>query len=107
MSDFIIKKGFDSMQFDRVTALLKTTYWASTRSEERVRISMHNSICFGVFLRENDMQVGFARVLTDYATIYYLCDIVIDPDCRGNGMGRALVKAIEENAETRGLRGFC
>jgi N-acetylglutamate synthase-like GNAT family acetyltransferase len=106
MVDYYVKKGFENMQFDRVMALLKTTYWANERSQAQMQTAMQNSICFGVFLCENDLQAGFARVITDYATMYYLCDVVIDPDHRGKGMGYELIKAIEENKETCGFRGI-
>ena len=104
MDAFYTKCGFEEMQLGRIAAMLKTTYWAKTRREEKIRLSMQNSICFGVFLMENALQVGFARVLTDYATTYYLCDVVIDPEYRGNKMGYGLVEAIEKHMEPYGLK---
>lgn len=54
---------------------------------------------------EDDKLVGFARVISDYATTYYLCDVVIDVDCRGKGLGTALVSYIDSLPELQGLRG--
>ena len=50
--------------------------------------------------------MGFARVITDYATTYYLCDVIIDADYRGRGLGTALISHIESRPEYAGLRGL-
>ena len=104
MESICLKTGSEKMQLERIAAMLKTTYWASERSEEIITKSIQNSLCFGLFLEKNDVQVGFARVLTDYATTYYLCDVVIDPEYRGKGLGCMLVKAIEKHMEPYGLK---
>ena len=87
-----IKTGAEHMDAAKVTALLQQTYWASTRTQETVTASMSHSLCFGAFLPAGE-QVGFARVITDHATTYYLCDVVVDPACRGMGVGSALLTA--------------
>ena len=66
---------------------------------------MENSICFGVFLNEDVKQVGFARVITDYATTYYICDVIIDSEYRGNGLGKRLLEAIESDVDFCDLKG--
>ena len=93
------------MRMDEVMALLGMTYWADKRSRELVELSMKNSKCYGVFLDDEDKMVGFARVISDFATTYYLCDVIIDPDYRNNGFGAALVGYIENLPEYQGLRG--
>lgn len=101
----VVKIGLEHMDTDKVTALLRGTYWAGERSAETIRRSMEHSLCFGAF-REDGAQVGFARVITDYATSYYLCDVVVDPDCRGAGVGSALLTAVTEHPALRPLRGI-
>lgn len=73
--------------------LMKQTYWATERSKEDVLTAMHNSICFGAFDEEGNL-VGFARVVTDYVSIWYLCDVIVDEQHRGNGIGKMLISAI-------------
>lgn len=104
MESFCIRIGSEKMQLERIASMLKTTYWASTRSEEIIAKSIQNSLCFGVFTEKSNLQVGFARVLTDYATTYYLCDVVIDPEYRGKGLGCKLIEAIEKHMEPYGLK---
>ena len=103
---FRIVEGAENMKTEEVAQLLRATYWAEKRPVERIETSMANSACFGVYSEEAGALVGFARVVTDWATTYYLCDVVIDPAYRGRGLGKALVGHIEALPALSGLRGF-
>ena len=100
-----ILDGRENMDLQDIIRLLKSTYWADRRSEEQIGRSVLNSSCYGVYLEEEEKLVGFARVISDYATTYYLCDVVIDQDYRSKGLGTALVSYIESLPLYRGLRG--
>lgn len=67
---------------------------------------MQNSSCYGLRLDDDKKLVGFARVISDYATTYYLCDVIIDTDYQHMGLGTALVSYIESLPEYTGLRGI-
>ena len=101
-----IIEGRERMRLDDVVRLLKTTYWAKNRTAEQIDRSMRHSACYGVLLEDEDRLVGFARVITDYATTYYLCDVIIDEACRGRGLGSALVGHIAGQSEYAGMRGM-
>ena len=103
--DFTTVEGRENLRLEDVVRLLKATYWAKDRTPEQIETSMRNSACYGVRLDEGQL-VGFARVITDRATTYYLCDVVIDEACRGRGLGTALVAHIEALPEYAGLRGM-
>ena len=103
--NYRIIDGAETMRMDEIMALLGMTYWADKRSREQVELSMKHSKCYGVFVDDEDKLVGFARVISDFATTYYLCDVIIDPDYRNNGFGAALVGYIENLPEYQGLRG--
>ena len=77
-----ILDGSEKMDIDEVIRLLKMTYWADQRSAEQIRKSMNNSSCYGVYLDDEKKLVGFARVISDYATTYYLSDVIIDASYR-------------------------
>ena len=104
--NYRIIDGADEMDSKEVAALLKTTYWANKRSLDTIEKSMRNSSCYGVYLDGEKKLAGFARVISDYATTYYLCDVVIDPACRNKGLGKALVSHIVSLPEYMGLRGL-
>ena len=95
----------DRIDLNEVVRLLKTTYWANKRSPEQIEKSMKNSSCYGI-LDDQEKLVGFARVISDYATTWYLCDVVIDPEYQHRGLGKALVSHIVTLPEFSRLRGF-
>lgn len=84
------------IQLDKVEALLRSSYWASERPLEVMKVSIENSICFSLFC--NDEQVGFARVVTDLASVAYIADLIIHPDHRGKGMGKWMFEVIHNDS---------
>ena len=104
--DYRIVEGSDKMKISDIVRLLKMTYWADKRPIEQIEKSLHNSSCYGVYLENTDKLVGFARVISDYATAYYLCDVIIDTEYQHKGLGTALVSYIESLPEYSGLRGI-
>jgi GNAT superfamily N-acetyltransferase len=84
--------------------LSKESYWAKNIPINIVKTSIEGSLCFGVY--ENDKQVGFARVITDYATFGYLADVFIDKDYRGRGLSKELMTFIMEQDVVKKLRRF-
>ncbi len=84
--------------------LANRSYWARHISFEAMKRSMDNSLCFGVYHRNE--QVGFARVVTDFVTIAYLGDVFIAEAFRGRGLGKKLTESILNNPELRGIRLF-
>ncbi len=104
--DYRIVEGAEQIGTEDVIRLLHTTYWAEKRPAELIERSMRNSACYGVVSGEDGRLMGFARVISDWATTYYLCDVVIDPAVRGCGLGKALVGYIESRPAYSGLRGF-
>ena len=79
-----------------------TAYWAIGRPMSVVRKSIENSLCFGLF--DGDQQVGFARMVTDGATVGWLCDFFMLPSHRNRGLGRWLVESMMEHPDVKGLR---
>ena len=87
---------------DATVALIQSTYWAATRSREVIAQSLRHSLNFGLFHRGT--QVGFARVVTDRATVGYLCDVVIADAHRGQGAGRWMLQCILDHPDLRACR---
>ena len=101
-----IVDDLSQMNLDDIIKLLKSTYWADKRSDEQIEKSARNSSCYGIFVEGEDKLAGFARVISDYATTYYLCDVVVDEEYRNKGLGTALVSYIESLPVYAGLRGI-
>jgi GNAT superfamily N-acetyltransferase len=84
--------------------LSKESYWAKNIPIELVKTSIEGSLCFGVYYQAK--QIGFARVITDYATFGYLADVFIDKNYRGKGLSKELMKFIMEQEVIKKLRRF-
>lgn len=104
--EYRVVEDINEMKLDDIVRLLRTTYWADKRPMEKIEKSVHNSKCYGLYLEEAENLVGFARVITDYATNYYLSDVIIDEKYRNKGLGKALVSHIVSSPELQGLRGI-
>ena len=104
--EFRIIEGSDKMSIEAIARLLKMTYWADKRSMETIEKSVSNSSCYGVVSDDREKLIGFARVISDFATSYYLCDVIIDSEYRNRGLGTALVSHIVTSPEYVKLRGF-
>lgn len=89
-----IVEGKENIKVEDVVRLLKMTYWADSRPVEKIDKSMENSKCVGLYVDGVERLVGFARVISDYATTYYLCDVIIDEDYQHKGLGKALVSYV-------------
>ena len=81
------------INIDELITLLKQTYWAAERPRELVQKSLLHSVNYGAF-DESGHLIGFARVVTDFVSIYYVCDVIVDEGHRGFGIGKALVDTI-------------
>ena len=102
--EFRIVKGSDQMSMKDIARLLKMTYWADKRSMETIERSVSNSSCYGVYADDQEKLIGFARVISDYATAFYLCDVIVAPAYQHRGLGTALLSYIEALPVYQGLR---
>jgi len=104
--EYRIVEGKENIKVEDVVRLLKMTYWADSRPVETIDKSMENSKCVGLYVDGVERLVGFARVISDYATTYYLCDVIIDEDYQHKGLGKALVSYVVSMPDYKGLRGL-
>jgi GNAT superfamily N-acetyltransferase len=102
--DYLISNNRNLLSLDRIVDLLSRSYWAGQRSREKIVESIRNSECFGVY--QNDDQVGFARIVTDYAVMYWLCDVFIDENHRKQGLGKKLIETIVNDETFSNLTGI-
>ena len=103
---YYISSKREDMQPDRVIELIRQTYWTKDRDESLIVKSMDSSECFGVFLAGSNRQIAFARVVTDYVSMFYISDVIVDEAYRGLGAGKALINAIVTDERFENLRGL-
>jgi len=103
IGQYEIRTGFENMDAESVHRFIsEASYWAKGIPYETVEISMKNSFCVGIFLKNE--QVGFARLITDYATFAYLADVYVLEGHRGKGLSKMIMDFIMNLDFMPGLR---
>ncbi len=93
------------LDLDAIHAYLSRSYWAASRPRELVATSVAHSLCIGIYA-PGGPQVGFARVVSDYATFAYLCDVYVLESHRGLGLAKAALRFIDAHPRLQNLRRF-
>ncbi len=75
-----------------VHAFLRRSYWAADRTRAQLEQTIAASRCFGLY--DDEHQIGFPRVVTDYAAFAWLCDVFIDETYRGRELGTWLLETV-------------
>jgi len=101
VSGYEITLAPDRFDLEAIRAFLSRSYWAEGIPRETVRKAVANSLCVAVF--SGCEQVGFARLVTDYATFTYLADVYVLEAQRGHGLSRQLVAALLVTRDAQGL----
>ena len=99
---FVISTDKQRIDLGIVHGFLTESYWAKGIPREVVARSIENSLCFGVY--GHGKQVGFARVITDYATYAYIGDVFVLESYQGDGLGKWLMECILRHPWLQGLR---
>ncbi len=101
--DFLISTDRARLDLNVVHGFLTNCYWAKGVPREVVERSIRNSLCFGVY-DSSGAQVGFTRVISDFATYAYICDVFVLESHRGRGLGKWLMQCIVEHPALQNLR---
>lgn len=102
--NYIISDNKSRIHIQTVIDFLAGSYWASHRSPETIKRSIDNSICYGVY--DGEKMIGFARIVTDGATMYYLCDVFVVEEYRGQGISKKLIEVIVNAPAFEGIFGL-
>jgi GNAT superfamily N-acetyltransferase len=102
--EFVISTDPRRLDLDVVHRFLVRSYWAEEIPRDVMERSIASSLPFGLYARSE--QVGFARVLTDWAVFAMLMDVFVLDRCRGRGLGKWLVEVATSLPELGGLRRF-
>ena len=100
--EFSISTDRERLSLDVVHGFLTSCYWAKGIPREVVARSIAHSLCFGIY--EGDAQVGFARVVSDFATMAYLGDVFVLESHRGRGLSKWLLDCIVQHPALLNLR---
>ncbi|HPN71075.1 MAG TPA: GNAT family N-acetyltransferase [Saprospiraceae bacterium] len=99
----IISCDKNLLDFDMIHQYLsQDSYWSKGIPRHVVEKAAQNSLCFGVYF--NGKQIGYARIISDFASFAYLADVFVLPEYRGQGISKKLMDFIMNHEDLQGLR---
>jgi len=100
--EFTVTCDPEKQDLEVIHGFLSQSYWAKGIPKETVARSLRGSVCFA--LLHGQRQIGFARVISDCATVAYLADVFVLPDYRGRGLSKWLMRCVTLHPDLQGLR---
>jgi GNAT superfamily N-acetyltransferase len=105
MSEIVFSTDPSRLDLSQIHAYLSgESYWAKNIPETTLKRAIDNSLCVGAYDAETGAQLGFARIITDYATFAYLCDVFVISERQGEGIGTKLIEVVCAELAPLGLR---
>lgn len=96
--DFIISTERQRLDVDWIHyQLAERSYWAKGQPRAKTERAIAGSLPFGLY--QQNQQIGFARLITDYTRFGWLCDVIIDENWRGHGLGSWLATCVRAHPE--------
>lgn len=99
---YLVSTDPSLLDIDRIHAFLTASYWAEGVPPDVVARSIKYSMPFGLY--DGRAQIGFARVITDFATYAYLADVYVEEEYQGQGLGKLLMRAVMDHPDLQGMR---
>jgi GNAT superfamily N-acetyltransferase len=100
--EYLITTNPERVDVVVVHGFLAASYWAKEIPLEIFTRSIEHSLNFSVY--HGERQVGFARVITDYATFGYLGDVFVLESHRGRGLSKWLMEVVITHPDLQGFR---
>jgi len=95
--NYMITDNADLLNVNKIYELIRVTYWGAARTEAQTRKSLQHSLSVGLF--DGNIQIGFARAVTDYATFSWICDVVVQEEYRSQGLGKWMLQCLFEHPD--------
>lgn len=92
---FTVSTDSEKIDIKAVHAYLTRSTWATGIDIDTVSLSIQHSLNFGLY--HHQAQIGFARIVTDFATFAYLSDVYILEEYQGKGLSRFIMSCIHEH----------
>ena len=99
---FTISTDRARLDINAIADMLTRAYWAKGRTPEVIARYLQYSLAFGLY--DGERQIGLARIISDYTTFAYLCDVIIHEEYRGRGLGKWLMETIHGHPDLQSLR---
>lgn len=100
--NYLVSTDREKLDVQAIHRYLTRSGWAKGIEPNIVSASIENSLNFGLY--HNERQIGFARLITDYATFAYLCDVYVLEEYQGEGLGRWVIECVHNHPLSGQLR---
>lgn len=101
---YVFTDDSEKIKLENVCRLLKQSHWAKNRPQEIIERTIQSSICFAVYYKE--IQIGFARFISDYSVYTLIMDVIVDEKYRGKGIGKKLIEIISNYPSVKNTSKF-
>ena len=99
--EYSIKAGYDEMDFDKITDMLKGAFWCvGIKKKETIQGAQNSALLVGAYTNDNK-QIGFARVISDKTRFGYILDVIVDNNYQKQGIGQAMIRFILSHPELK------
>ena len=88
---YLISDDPARLDITAIHAYLTRSYWSTGVPRETVEHAVRNSLGIGLYTAAGE-QVGMVRVVTDYATFGWICDVYVLEPHRGRGLSKAMLR---------------
>ncbi len=101
---FLLTTDAARITAEQVERFLQQSYWASQRARDTIERSLQHSLCFMLVDTSTNTPAGFSRIVTDYATFAWLCDVFVEQRYRGRGLGTWMLEGVFAHPSVQELR---
>jgi GNAT superfamily N-acetyltransferase len=99
LSETDIRDEIQAELLPQLMGLYAGEWWSAGRTSDDVaHMLQETDLLVTSVHRPTDRLVGFARVITDFAYLAVILDVIVAPDWRGSGLGSLLVDTIVGHA---------
>ena len=93
MKGIVIKAGYENMDFAKVTEMLSKAFWSiGIKADEVKKGALNSALVVGAF--HDNVQVGYARVISDKTRFAYILDVYVDESYRKKGIGQLMLNKL-------------
>ena len=100
--NYLLSTDRRKLNYAFISSNLQQQYWSTDLSTTEIRKSIGNSRSYGLY--HNNIQIGFAKVLTDYVRFAYLSDVFIIDEYKGKGLSLFMIKGILDDPKLQGVK---
>lgn len=100
--NYLLSTDRRKLNYAFIISNLQQQYWSTDLTKVQIRKSIDNSCAYGLY--HNNIQIGFAKVLTDYVRFAYLSDVFIIDEYKGKGLSLFMLKGILEDPKLKGVK---